>query len=71
MAWWQAVDWYPLVLLVLGIASISVLLLYWRLNAFLALLIVALLVGLLSPRVAYRQDSKIGRAEIRTGTCGR
>jgi GntP family gluconate:H+ symporter len=60
MAWWQAVDWYPLVLLVLGIASISVLLLYWRLNAFLALLIVALLVGLLSPRVAYRQDSKSG-----------
>ncbi|MCS7167738.1 MAG: SLC13 family permease [Gemmatales bacterium] len=49
-------DWYPLVLLGLGIGLISWLLVYWRLNAFLALLLAALVVGLLSPRVIYRAE---------------
>ncbi|MCS6975865.1 MAG: GntP family permease [Gemmatales bacterium] len=44
-------DPYPLVLLVLGIATIFTLIIYLRINAFLALITAALLVGLLSPRV--------------------
>ncbi len=44
-------DPYPLVLLGLGLATIFVLILALRVNAFLALLAAALLVGLLSPRV--------------------
>lgn len=44
-------DPYPLVLLVLGIATIFTLIIVLRINAFLALITAALLVGLLSPRV--------------------
>jgi GntP family gluconate:H+ symporter len=44
-------DPYPLFLLVLGIGTIFVLIIVVRLNAFLALIGAALLVGLLSPRV--------------------
>ncbi|MCS7017045.1 MAG: GntP family permease, partial [Gemmatales bacterium] len=63
MAWWQGIDWYPLFLLGLGIGLLSWLLVYWRLNAFLALLLAALLVGLLSPRVVYVQ-SKTGESVL-------
>ncbi|MGE3803810.1 MAG: GntP family permease [Gemmataceae bacterium] len=44
-------DPYPLVLLALGVLTIFVLIIYLRVNAFLALIGAALLVGLLSPRV--------------------
>lgn len=64
MPWWETVDWYPLLLLAIGIVGISLLLLYWRLNAFLALLMVALLVGLLSPRVVYRRDDVSGKLRL-------
>lgn len=61
MAWWQGIDWYPLALLGIGMGVISVMLLYWKLNAFLALLLSALLVGLLSPRVVFRTDMSQNR----------
>jgi len=46
-----AFDPYPLILLGLGIATIFTLIIALRVNAFLALIAAALLVGLLSPRV--------------------
>lgn len=46
-------DYYPLFLLGVGVATIFILILWLRMNAFLGLTIAALLVGLLSPRVIF------------------
>jgi GntP family gluconate:H+ symporter len=54
-----ALDPYPLVLLGLGMVTILGLIIYFRVNAFLALIAAALLVGLLSPRVILTEDNHV------------
>lgn len=51
----ESFDSYPLWLLVLGVIAIILLILKWKVHAFLALIGAALLIGFLSPRVVLRQ----------------
>ncbi|MGF1580623.1 MAG: hypothetical protein ACFCD0_14775 [Gemmataceae bacterium] len=55
---------YPLILLAIGVAFIFVMILYFKVNAFLALIGAALVVGLLSPEVMLTKPQDGGSAVV-------
>jgi GntP family gluconate:H+ symporter len=64
-------DPYPLVLLGVGMVTIFVLIIRLRVNAFLALIAAALLVGLLSPRVILQTPEMDAYQKLQAGLGGR